>query len=213
MAYVSVGYSGISPDDAEKLLVKPLEKKLRSVAGLDKMTSVGTEGYASVTLEFLTGENIDLVLDDVRKAVDEVKSELPPKSDEPQIYEISLSMFPIVTAAIYGDIPVKTLITAARELKDRLESVEGVLEVEIGGDREEIVEVLSNEDIEDNELGSFLKFLSPILRYNLSLNSGEKLEYSLPPLATIKSNLPSPLKSSIRQSISSERISSSKAEL
>ncbi len=142
VAYVSVGYSGISPDDAEKLLVKPLEKKLRSVAGLDKMTSVGTEGYASVTLEFLTGENIDLVLDDVRKAVDEVKSELPPKSDEPQIYEISLSMFPIVTAAIYGDIPVKTLITAARELKDRLESVEGVLEVEIGGDREEIVEVL-----------------------------------------------------------------------
>ena len=88
VAYVSVGYSGISPDDAEKLLVKPLEKKLRSVAGLDKMTSVGTEGYASVTLEFLTGENIDLVLDDVRKAVDEVKSELPPKSDEPQIYEI-----------------------------------------------------------------------------------------------------------------------------
>ena len=142
VAYVSVGYSGISPDDAEKLLVKPLEKKLRSVAGLDKMTSVGTEGYASVTLEFIPGENIDLVLDDVRKAVDEVKSDLPPKADEPQIYEISLSMFPIMTAAIYGNIPVKTLIAAARELKDRLESVEGVLEVEIGGDREEIVEVL-----------------------------------------------------------------------
>ena len=56
VAYVSVGYSGIAPDDAEKLLVKPLEKKLRTVAGLDKMTSVGTEGYASVTLEFLAGE-------------------------------------------------------------------------------------------------------------------------------------------------------------
>tara|TARA_A100001015_G_C15043768_1_gene741811 strand:- start:452 stop:3562 length:3111 start_codon:yes stop_codon:yes gene_type:complete len=142
VAYVSVGYSGISPDDAENLLVKPLEKKLRTVAGLDKMTSVGTEGYASVTLEFLAGENIDLVLEDVRKAVDEVKSDLPPNADEPVIYEISLSLFPILTAAIYGDVPPKTLITASRELKDRIEALDGVLEVEIGGDREEVVEVL-----------------------------------------------------------------------
>ena len=142
VAYVSVGYSGISPDDAENLLVKPLEKKLRAVAGLDKMTSVGTEGYASVTLEFLAGENIDLVLEDVRKAVDEVKSDLPPNADEPVIYEISLSLFPILTAAIYGDVPAKTLITAAKELKDRIEALDGVLEVEIGGDREEVVEVL-----------------------------------------------------------------------
>lgn len=142
VAYVSVGYSGIAPDDAENLLVKPLEKKLRTVAGLDKMTSVGTEGYASVTLEFLAGENIDLVLEDVRKAVDEVKTDLPPNADEPVIYEISLSLFPILTAAIYGDVPAKTLITAARELKDRIEALDGVLEVEIGGDREEVVEVL-----------------------------------------------------------------------
>ena len=142
VAYVSVGYSGIAPDDAENLLVKPLEKKLRTVTGLDNMTSVGTEGYASVTLEFLAGENIDLVLEDVRKAVDEVKSDLPPNADEPVIYEISLSLFPILTAAIYGDVPARALITAARELKDKLESLEGVLEVEIGGDREEVVEVL-----------------------------------------------------------------------
>ena len=142
VAYVSVGYSGISPDDAEKLLVKPLEKKLRTVAGLDKMTSVATEGYASVTLEFLSGENIDLVLEDVRKAVDDAKSDLPAKSDEPIIYEISLSMFPVLTAAIYGNVSTKTLISAARELKDKIESVDGVLEVEIGGDRSEVIEIL-----------------------------------------------------------------------
>ena len=62
VAYASVRYSGISPDDAEKLLVKPLEKQLQSVAGLDKMTGVATEGYASVTREFLAGEDIDLGL-------------------------------------------------------------------------------------------------------------------------------------------------------
>ena len=73
VAYASVRYSGISPPDAEKLFVKPLEKQLQSVAGLDKMTGVATEGYASVTLEFLAGEDIDLVLEDVRKAVDDAK--------------------------------------------------------------------------------------------------------------------------------------------
>jgi multidrug efflux pump len=142
VAYVSVGYSGISPTDAEKLLVKPLEKKLQSVVGLDKMTSVATEGYASITLEFLAGENIDLVLAEVRDAVDEAKSDLPIKADEPVIFEISLSMFPILTAAIYGNVPTKTLILAARKLKDRIEAIDGVLEVEIGGDREEVVEIL-----------------------------------------------------------------------
>ena len=142
ISYVSVRYSGISPTDAEKLLVKPLEKQLRSVAGLDKMTSSATEGYASVTLEFLAGEDIDLVLEDVRKAVDDAKPDLPPSADAPKITEISLSLFPILTAAIYGEVPEKLLILAARDLKDKLEAVEGVLEVEIGGDREEMVEVL-----------------------------------------------------------------------
>ena len=142
ISYVSVSYSGISPTDAEKLLVKPLEKQLRSVAGLDKMTSAATEGYASVTLEFLAGEDINLVLEDVRKAADDAKSDLPPNADDPKVTEISLSLFPILTAAIYGNVTEKLLIQAARDLKDKLEAVDGVLEVEVGGDREEMVEVL-----------------------------------------------------------------------
>ena len=142
MAYVSVGYEGISPNDAEKLLAKPLEKHLRTVAGLDKMTSASTEGYSSVTLEFDAGENIDLILDDVREAVDAAKPDLPDESDEPKITEINISMFPILTIALYGQVPEKSLVMIARNLKDKLESLPGVLEVEIGGDREEIVEIL-----------------------------------------------------------------------
>ena len=142
VAYASVSYSGISPSDAEKLLVKPLEKQLQSVAGLDKMTGVATEGYASVTLEFLAGEDIDLVLEDVRKAVDDAKPDLPANADEPKVTEISLGLFPILTAALYGNIDERTLVFAARDIKDRLEAIDGVLEVDIGGDREEVVEIL-----------------------------------------------------------------------
>ena len=142
VAYASVRYSGISPADAEKLLVKPLEKQLRSVAGLDKMTGVATEGYASVTLEFLAGEDIDMVLVDVRAAVDDAKPDLPSNADEPEVNEISLALFPILTAALYGNIDERTLVFAARELKDRLEAIDGILEVDIGGDRDEVIEIL-----------------------------------------------------------------------
>ena len=150
VAYVSVGYSGISPEDSEKLLVKPLEKHLRSIAGLEKMTGVAAEGYASITLEFLAGENMDIALDDVREAIDKAKSDLPEKADEPVIYEISLSLFPVLTAAIYGDVPEKLLISRARELKEKIESISGVLEVEIGGDRTEIIEILIDSSALEN---------------------------------------------------------------
>ena len=110
MAYISVGYEGITPTDAEKLLAKPLEKHLRTVAGLDKMTSASAEGYSSVTLEFDAGENIDLILDDVREAVDAAKPDLPNEADEPKIFEINISMFPILTVALSGPISYSCLL-------------------------------------------------------------------------------------------------------
>ena len=77
VAYVSVPYEGISPEDAERLLVKPLEKKLRSVEGLDKMTSVSTEGYGSVRWNLQPVRTLTRRLM-MRSAVDEAKPDLPP---------------------------------------------------------------------------------------------------------------------------------------
>ena len=129
VAYVSVSYDGISPEDAERLLVKPLEKQLRSVEGLDKMTSVSAEGYGSVSLEFAAGEDIDKAIADVRKAVDDAKPDLPPDADEPKVVEVSLSLFPVLTAALYGPVPEREMVQAARRIKDRLEALPGILEV------------------------------------------------------------------------------------
>ena len=142
VAYVSVPYDGISPEDAERLLVKPLEKQLRSVEGLDKMTSVSAEGYGSISLEFAAGENIDNAIADVRKAVDDAKPDLPPDADDPKIVEVSLSLFPVLTAALYGPVPEREMVQAARKIKDRLEALPGILEVDIAGDRKEILEIL-----------------------------------------------------------------------
>ena len=77
VAYVSVGYEGISPEDAERLLIKPLEKRLRSVEGLERMSSVAAEGYGSVSLEFAAGENIDCLLYTSPSPRDRQKSRMP----------------------------------------------------------------------------------------------------------------------------------------
>ena len=142
VAYVSIGYEGISPEDAERLLIKPLEKHLRSVEGLNRMSSVAAEGYGSVSLEFAAGEDIDQAIVNVRQAVDDAKPDLPSDADEPKVIEVSLSLFPVLTAALYGPVPEREMMQAARRIKERLESIPGVLEVEIGGDREEVLEIL-----------------------------------------------------------------------
>ncbi|MDG2664976.1 efflux RND transporter permease subunit, partial [Vibrio parahaemolyticus] len=71
--YVSVGHQGISPTDAERLLVRPIEQELRSIEGVKEMTSVASEGHASVTLEFSVGVDLDKAMADVRDAVDLAK--------------------------------------------------------------------------------------------------------------------------------------------
>ncbi len=68
--YVSVGHSGISPTDAERLLVRPIEQELQSVTGVKEMTAIASEGHASVTLEFNVGVDLDKAMADVRDAVD-----------------------------------------------------------------------------------------------------------------------------------------------
>ena len=140
MIYVSVTHEGIAPEDAEVLIIKPLEKELQSIEGLKEMRSVAAEGYAAVTLEFEAGFNAEQAILDVREQVDLAKVELPESSDEPKIVEINVALFPVLTVVLSGPIPERTLIGLAKNMRDRIEALPGVLEVDIGGDREEVLE-------------------------------------------------------------------------
>ena len=91
--------------------------------------------------EFKAGEDIDLAVADVRKAVDDAKPDLPGEADEPKVTEVSLSLFPILTAALYGPV-LNARWCSWPVTSDKLEALEGVLEVTIGGDREEVLEIL-----------------------------------------------------------------------
>ncbi|MDC5718487.1 efflux RND transporter permease subunit [Vibrio europaeus] len=141
--YVSVGHQGISPSDAERLLVRPIEQELRSIEGVKEMTSTASEGHASVMLEFSVGVDLNKAMADVREAVDLAKPKLPSDSDEPTVNEVTLaSEEPALSIVLYGTVPERTIVQIARQLRDKLESYRQILEVDIAGDREDIVEIV-----------------------------------------------------------------------
>ncbi|MEI4550149.1 efflux RND transporter permease subunit [Pseudoalteromonas spongiae] len=141
--YVSIVHDGISPEDAERLLVRPMEIELRAIEGVKEMTAVASEGHASVTLEFFAGSDPKEALADVRDKVSLAKAKLPSETEEPEVHEVLMEdQQPTITLTLSGDIPERGLLTLARNLKDELESISSVLEVEIGGEREDMVEIV-----------------------------------------------------------------------
>lgn len=134
--YVSMIHDGISPEDAERLLIRPMEKELQSIEGVKEIKASAGEGHASVQLEFTAGFDSKRALDDVRERVDIARTKLPEATDEPRVNEVNVALFPVLTVALSGPLPERGLVHIARDLQDRIEALPGVLEVDIGGDRE-----------------------------------------------------------------------------
>ncbi|WP_257279504.1 efflux RND transporter permease subunit [Endozoicomonas sp. ISHI1] len=141
--YVSVNYEGISPEDSERLLILPLEKELQGLEGVKELSATASQSHASVTLEFEAGVELDKALADVRDKVNLAKSKLPDGTDEPVIEQITMaSVNPVITAILSGHLPERAMVKIARALKDKLEARKEILEVDIAGDREEVVDVI-----------------------------------------------------------------------
>ena len=140
--YIVIPHDGISAQDAERLLVRPMEKELRNIEGLKEMRASAREGQATITLEFEAGFDSDQALNDVREKVDIAKVDLPDDSDEPTVNEVNVALFPVILVTLSGDIDERTLVKHARDLRDKLEGLAGILEVDIAGDREDLMEVI-----------------------------------------------------------------------
>ena len=140
--YTSIIHEGISPEDSERLLIRPMEEELRTIEGVKEMRSTGYEGGAYVVLEFEAGFDADKALTDVREKVDDARAELPDDSEEPTVHEINLGLFPVLVVTLSGEVPERTLIRLANDLQDKIEGLSAVLEAKIKGDREEAVEII-----------------------------------------------------------------------
>jgi multidrug efflux pump len=143
IVYVQLSQRGISPEDAERLLVKPVEIKLKSVGNVKEMRATAYEGGAYVLLEFEAGFDSKSALADVRAKVDESKRDLPKDADEPTVQEVNLSLYPVIVVALSGELPERTLLRIARNAKNALEQVPGVISAELRGARDEAVEIVA----------------------------------------------------------------------
>ena len=108
--YVQLTQRGISPEDSERLLLRPVETQLKSVGNVKEMRSTAFEGGGYVLLEFEAGFNSKSALADVRAKVDQAKRDLPKDADEPSVQEVNLSLYPVLVVALSGDVPERTLL-------------------------------------------------------------------------------------------------------
>ncbi|WP_010138601.1 efflux RND transporter permease subunit, partial [Oceanicola sp. S124] len=140
--FVSVPFQGISAEDSETLLVKPMETELQDLDGLKKMTATAAEGYAGLALEFEFGWDKTKTMADVRDAMGRAESKFPEGADSYSVNEINFSEFPIIIVNLTGQVPERTMTRVAEDLQERVEGIDAVLEAGIAGKRDEMVEVL-----------------------------------------------------------------------
>lgn len=135
MITVSTIYPGTSPSDMENLVTRPLEKNVKSISGVKTITSRSVQDFSAIIVEFNTGIEIKEAKQRVKDAVDKTKPDLPvdPSFIEPSVIEIDLSEIPIQYINLSGDIPLDRLKQYADEMQERIESLEEITRVEIGG--------------------------------------------------------------------------------
>ena len=145
--FVSTSYRGVSPADIETAITIEIEKKLKGLDGLKKLQSVSSEGLSSINVEFVTGTDIDQALQDVKDKVDEALGELPNDLEEdPSVFEVNFSEMPIVVFSLSGTCGLPCLKDIADDLKDDIEGITGVLEVDVTGGLEREIRVEVNTD-------------------------------------------------------------------
>ncbi len=140
--FISLSMQGISPEDGERLLVRPMELELQSIEGLEEMTSYAAQGHAGIFLEFDVSFDNEAALQDVRERVDLARPELPDDAEEPVVQEFNTSLEPVVIVALYGDVPERTLRQLGEDVQEAIETLPGVLQADLNGVREELLEVV-----------------------------------------------------------------------
>ena len=173
--YVSLGLTGISPEDSEKLLIKPVEDEISNIEGKNEMTSTSYQGGGNILLEFNEGFDPDQALLDTREQVDRAKSDLPDDADEPKVSEVNISLFPILVVSISGDISDFLLKKVSNDLKDKIQSLPNVLEVQIGGEREEQLDII----VDQNKIEAYgSEFIFSILDNKILSKTKSKIIYT-----------------------------------
>ncbi|NCC52950.1 MAG: efflux RND transporter permease subunit [Spartobacteria bacterium] len=140
--FITAIYEGTSPEEMEKLITIPIEKKLNDVESIKEMSSVSGENYCNISIEFSAGEDIDLAKQRVKDKIDLAKQDLPKDLDEPIVDAFNFSSdAPVFIFALSGDTDLNRLKRMAEDLQDQIDQLPGIKEAEINGAREREIRI------------------------------------------------------------------------
>ena len=163
---VSVFLDGASPGDTSRLIARPLENRLKTITGVKNIRSTSSLSFARIFLEFEVGFDMDQALVDIKQGVEETKYELPREAEDPQIAEYSEASFPVMNISIVGSSSIRQKVFYAKELKDKVEAREEILQARLSGAPEEVLEGVINK----SKMESYEVTLSDIY-YSVSNNN------------------------------------------
>ncbi len=143
MVFVSVAYPGAGPEEVEDGIILKIEDSLSSVNGIKEIRSVAAEGVGSVTAEVLPGEDIDIVLQDIKAEVDRITN-LPEDAERPVVSK-SARRREVVSAVVYGDASERSLREQAESIRDELLDMPNITQVELRGVRPYEISIEINE--------------------------------------------------------------------
>jgi len=171
--FVTTTYEGVAPEDMEKLITMPIERKLKGLSDVEEIRSTSAEGISTVAIEFLPKVDIDDALQKVRDKVDLAKSDLPAElPDDPVVQEFNLSDYPVIRVVLSGPFSLRRLKTFADEFEDRIEAVPGVLEARLTGGLEREIHVEFDLDRVAAYNVPFSTLIAAVERGNVNMPSG-----------------------------------------
>jgi len=145
LIFINITYPGASPAEIEEGVVLKIEDNLRGLVDIDRVTSVSSENAATITVEIVEGADIDIILANVKNAVDRVPSF--PTDMEPPVISKQENINNAITFTVSGaDLPLITLKEEARKIEDDLRALQGISQIELSGFPDEEIEIAVKED-------------------------------------------------------------------
>tara|TARA_B110000003_G_scaffold107457_2_gene109875 strand:- start:47434 stop:50817 length:3384 start_codon:yes stop_codon:yes gene_type:complete len=173
---VQTVYPGNSPADIENLITRPIEKELKSIKGIKKLSSSSLQDNSSIIVEFNTDVELKTALQDVKDGVDKAKGDLPSDLDmDPMVMDIDFSEFPILNINLSGDFSLDELKVYAEYLQDEIETFGEISKVEITGllDKEVLIE--ADLHLMESTKVSFRDIEDAVRFENISIAAGDVL--------------------------------------
>ena len=185
-AFIWVTYPGVSPEEMEKLVTKPIEDEIADVDKIESITSTAAEGFTGISVKFdqdIARDEFDKLYQDLRTELDKVQN-LPEDADDPVMFKLeSNTLTPVIDVVVAGDFPEKERRKVAEELQDEIEAVEDVLEVSVYGIRDRQIWVEVDPDYLDRYSLTLQQVVGALAAKNMNVPAGElkigRLEYLL----------------------------------